>query len=100
MTMDFESHIQGTKPVVVEYYAHWSEPCKLLIPVLQEVKEQAGDRATVVRINIDEDKPFADDYQVYSVPTLILFKQGQVIWRKTGLTSAHEILEHLNLLME
>jgi thioredoxin 1 len=98
--MDFESHIQGAKPVLVEYYAGWSEPCKLLIPVLQEVKEQAGDRATVLQIDIEQDKPYADDYQVYAVPTLILFKQGHVLWRKTGLASAHEILEHLNLLME
>lgn len=97
--MDFESHIQGEKPVLVEYYANWCEPCKLLIPILQEVKEQAGERAIVLRINIEQDKSYADDYQVYSVPTLILFKRGHVLWRKAGLISANEILEHLNLLI-
>ncbi|MGZ3839294.1 MAG: thioredoxin family protein [Flavisolibacter sp.] len=98
--MDFESHINGRKPVLVEYYADWCEPCKLLVPVLQEVKETAGDRAVVLRINIDEDKPFAEDYQVYTVPTLIVFKEGNERWRKNGISSSHEILEHLNLLME
>lgn|SRR5689334_11288909 len=98
--MDFESHIEGKKPVLVEYYADWCEPCKLLVPVLQEVKETAGDRATVLRINIDQDQPYANDYSVFSVPTLILFKQGKIFWRKNGITSSHEILEHLNLLME
>lgn len=98
--MDFESHIQGVKPVLAEYYADWCEPCKLLIPVLQEVMEQTGERATVLQIDIERDKSYADDYQVYSVPTLILFKQGHILWRKNGLASAHEILEQLNLLMD
>lgn len=98
--VDFESHIQGNKPVLVEYYADWCEPCKLLVPVLQQVKEVAGDRATVLRINVDVDKSYADDYKVIAVPTLIIFKQGQVIWRKNGLSSPHEVLEQLNLLME
>lgn len=98
--MDFESHIQGCKPVLVEYYADWCKPCKLLVPVLQEVKETAGDGATLLRINIDEDKPYATDYNVYTVPTLILFKEGSMIWRKNGITSSHEILQHLNLLMD
>ncbi|HEU0109888.1 MAG TPA: thioredoxin family protein [Flavisolibacter sp.] len=98
--MDFESHIQGHKPVVVEYYADWCKPCELLIPVLQQVKETAGDRATILRINIDEDKSFADAYQVYTVPTLIVFREGNIVWRKNGISSSHEILDHLNLLME
>ena len=98
--MDFESHIQGHKPVVVEYYADWCKPCELLIPVLQQVKETAGDRATILRINIDEDKSFADAYQVYTVPTLIVFRQGNIVWRKNGISSSHVILDHLNLLME
>ena len=97
--MNFESHIQGEKPLLVEYYADWSEPCKLLVPVLQQVKETAGDRAVILRINIDEDKAYAEDYQVYTVPTLLLFHRGQIIWRKNGISSSHEILEHLNLLM-
>ena len=98
--MDFESHIKGKKPVLVEYYADWCEPCKLLTPVLHAVKEIAGDRAVVLRIDIENDKSYAEDYHVASVPTLILFKQGNIFWRKNGIPSAHEILEHLNLLME
>lgn len=98
--MDFESHIQATKPVVVEFFADWNPACHLLIPVLQEVRETAGERATVLRIDIDKDKAYAEDYQVYTVPTLIIFKEGHITWRKDGISSSHEILEHLNLLLD
>lgn len=97
--MDFESHIQSGKPTLVEFYADWSEPSKLLIPVMQEVKEIAGDRATILRIDIEKDKPYADTYQVITVPTLIIFKRGKIIWRKKGIPTSHEILEKLNLVL-
>jgi thioredoxin 1 len=97
--MDFESHIQGIKPVLVEYYADWSEACKLLIPVVHELKATAGDRITVLRINIEQDPTFAKDYHVYTVPTLILFKEGKIIWRKNGMSSYHEIVENMELVM-
>jgi thioredoxin 1 len=98
--LNFESHIQGGKPVVVEFYAEWSAPCKLMIPVLHEVRETVGERATVLRINIEKDKAYAEDYAVQTVPTLIIFKKGIAVWRKNGIAPSHEILEHLNLLMD
>ncbi|MGE5520435.1 MAG: thioredoxin family protein [Candidatus Dadabacteria bacterium] len=97
--MDFESHIQGSKPVLVEFYAEWSGPCKLLIPILHEVKETTGNRISVLRINISEDPSYAEDYHVYTVPTLILFRDGRIIWRKNGIASSHEILHNLDLVL-
>jgi thioredoxin 1 len=98
--MDFESHIQATKPVVVEFFAGWNPACDLLIPVIQEIKETAGDRATVLCIDVDKEKGYAEDYQVYTVPTLMIFKDGHMAWRKDGISSSHEVLEHLNLLLD
>ena len=97
---DFESHIQSNKPVIVEFYAEWSQGSLLMNSVLEELRETVGDRANVIRIDIDKDRAYAKDYEVFNVPTFILFKNGKVFWRKNGIAPVHEILEHLNLLME
>jgi thioredoxin 1 len=97
--ISFEGHINGDKPVVVDFFAEWCGPCKLMTPVLHEVKERAGDRATVLKLDIDKAPFIAGKYNVQAVPTLIIFKNGNVVWRKSGVTPAHEILQHLNLVM-
>lgn len=94
---NFESYIQGATPVVVEFYADWSEPCKRMEPVLQEVKEIAGERAITIRLDIDKNQQIAEQYQVYTVPSVAIFKEGLMIWHKDGITAAHEILDHLLL---
>jgi thioredoxin 1 len=94
---NFEGHINGDKPVVVDFSASWSNPCKLMEPVLHEVKEVVGERATILKIDIDQSPQYAELYDVRSVPALIIFKQGNIVWRKNGIIPAHEILQHLNL---
>lgn len=94
---NFESYIQGTMPVVVEFYADWNEACKLMEPVIHEVKEIAGERAITVRIDIDKNQELVEQYGIYTVPSVAIFKEGQVIWQKSGITAAHEILDHLML---
>jgi thioredoxin 1 len=93
----FESHINGAIPVVVEFYAEWSEPSKLMAPVMQEVKETAGERAITLKIDIDQYPELAHQYGVYTVPSVAIFKEGNIIWHKKGITPAREILEHLLL---
>lgn len=93
----FESHIQGNKPVVVDFFAEWCGPCKLMPPVLLQVKDKVGERATILKMDIDKNSQYASLYDIRSVPTLIIFKHGEILWRKSGVTSAHEILEHLNM---
>jgi thioredoxin 1 len=97
---NFESHIQGVIPVVAEFYADWSDACKLMEPVLQEVKEIAGERAITLRLDIDKYQEIARQYGIYTVPSVAIFKDGQVIWQKSGITAAHEILNHLLLEIE
>lgn len=96
----FESHIQGDKPAVIDFFTEWCQPCKLMVPILQEVKEAVGERASVLKMDIEKDPVFAELYSIQSVPTLMIFRKGQVYWRKNGITSAHEILEHLQTLLD
>lgn len=93
----FESHINGSKPVVVDFFAEWCGPCKMMTPILHEVKERVGDRATILKLDIDKTPNYSQLYGIQAVPTLIIFKEGKIIWRKSGVASAHEILQHLNM---
>ena len=96
---NFESHIKGQKPVVIDFFAEWCGPCKLMAPVLREVKDKIGDRATILKMDIDKNPAYARLYNVQAVPTLAIFKAGSLIWRKSGVTSAHEILKQLTILI-
>lgn len=91
----FESHINGEKPVVVDFFAEWCGPCKMMPPILQEVKSKVGDRVSVMKMDIDKNPQYTQRYGIQAVPTLIIFKEGHVIWRKSGVAAAHEILQHL-----
>ena len=91
----FESHIQGDKPVIVDFFAEWCGPCKMMTPILQELKKTVGDTVTVLKIDIDKNPRYAEQFNVRAVPTLIIFKKGNVLWRKSGVTRAQEILQQL-----
>ena len=93
----FESYINSNKPVVVDFSAEWCGPCKLMEPVLHQVKEQVGDRATVLKMDIDKYPDSVGLYNIRAVPTIIIFKGGEILWRKSGVAPAHEILQHLNM---
>jgi len=93
---NFEGHIKGNLPVVVDFFAPWCGPCKLMGPILNEVKEKVGERATVLKLDIDTSPQYSKLYDIQAVPTLIIFKDGKILWRKSGLASAHEILHQLN----
>jgi thioredoxin 1 len=97
--VDFESHINGTIPVLVDFYTEWCVPCKLMTPVLQEVKQSVGERATILKMDIEKNPGYAKLYNIQAVPTIAIFKEGQLVWRKGGVTPAHEILQHLQLLL-
>ena len=92
----FEAHIKGSKPVLVDFSAEWCNPCKMMEPVLHQVKGQVGERATILKMDIDKYPDSVSLYNIRAVPTVIIFKDGEVLWRKTGMTPAYEILQHLN----
>lgn len=90
----FKELIQSDKPVLVDFSAEWCGPCKQLAPILDQVKARVGESAKIIKIDVDRNRSVADQFQIRSVPTLILFKDGKSVWRQSGVQPAH-VLEGL-----
>lgn len=97
--MTFDAHINGTKPVVVDFFATWCGPCKMMEPVLKQLKSSVGEKATVLKMDIDKNPAYASRYGIQAVPTVILFKEGKIIWRKSGVANVNELLQQLQAIL-
>jgi thioredoxin 1 len=93
MKSSFNNLIASETPVLVDFYADWCGPCKMLAPVLKEVKAQMGDAVKIIKIDVDKNQSLASKYQVRGVPTMVLFKNGKPLWRQSGVLPKHEIVQ-------
>lgn len=87
----FSEIIKGDTPVLVDFYADWCAPCKMMPPILKEVKSRLGGSINILKIDTEKNPAAAIKYQVRSIPTLILFKNGQVIWQQAGVVQANQL---------
>ncbi len=92
----FSEILKADKPVVVDFFAEWCGPCKMMAPILKQAKETLGDKVTILKVDIDKNREVAEQFQIQGVPTLILFKKGQVKWRQSGVVPAATLVQVVN----
>lgn len=92
MMSKFQELINGNKPVLIDFFATWCGPCQTLAPILVETKEELGEVVNIIKIDVDKNQEIAAHFQVKGVPTMLLFQNGKMLWRQSGVVSKNEIV--------
>lgn len=91
----FQEIINADKPVLVDFYAEWCGPCKQMPPILKDLKDKMGDQIRIFKVNVDQHNDVAAHFQVTSIPTLMIFKRGDLLWREPGIKTAKQLQQLL-----
>lgn len=85
--------IHKDRLVLIDFYATWCGPCKMMTPILKEVKDNVGEQATIIKIDVDKNQYLANQYKIKGVPTLLLFKKGELLWRQSGVVQKQQLID-------
>ena len=94
--MNFTEIINQDKPVLVDFYATWCGPCQTMAPILKQVKDELGEKVTIIKIDVDKNQALANKFQVRGVPTFVLYKNGKQVWKQAGLVSKRDLITILS----
>lgn len=92
---NFNEIINGDKPVLVDFFATWCGPCKMMHPTIEALGKELQGKARILKVDIDKNEALANQYRIQSVPTLIIFKQGEVKWRQSGVMDKESLLQEV-----
>jgi thioredoxin 1 len=96
MATTFSEIINSSTPTLVDFYAEWCGPCKMIKPILDDLKSKVGTDATILKIDVEKNPKVASFYKVQGVPTLIIFKNGEIKWRQSGVVTANDLQKIIN----
>lgn len=99
MDNQFTQLINSSKPTLVDFFAEWCGPCKMMKPILVELKNRVGEGAVIIKVDVDKNPQLAQQFQIQGVPTLAVFKEGKMVWRQSGVMQAHQLEQVLKPFM-
>ena len=94
----FKELINSDKPVLIDFYADWCGPCRVLTPIIEEIKQELGDKITVIKIDVDRNQQLAGALGIMSIPTVMIFQSGEAKWRASGVQPKHIMVQQLEAL--
>ena len=95
----FADIINGDKPVLVDFFATWCNPCKMMAPTIEAICKEMATQLRTLKIDIDKNGPLADQYRIQSVPTLMIFKKGEIVWRNSGVMDKSSLMQQIKSIL-
>ena len=92
----FNEMINGEQLTLVDFFATWCGPCKMMHPILEQLKERMGDDIRILKVDVDKNEALSMQYRIQSVPTLMLFKKGEMLWRQSGAMSLNDLMKKIS----